>query len=60
MIRTISPLPPLPLGEGGWGGEGDFGLCQCHSTQNLYVQFGPENYRFFLITPDGKITQNEY
>ena len=25
-------LPLLPLGEGGGGGEGDFGLCQCHST----------------------------
>ena len=29
-------------------------------TQNLYIQFGSENYRFFLITQDGEITQNEY
>ncbi|MGF1496106.1 MAG: hypothetical protein ACFB8W_04685 [Elainellaceae cyanobacterium] len=28
-------------------------------TRDLYIQFGPENYRFFLITPDGTITQNE-
>ena len=29
-------------------------------TKNLYIQFGAENYRFFLITPDGEVTQNEY
>ena len=28
-------LPLLPLGEGGWGGEGDFGLCQCHSDLTM-------------------------
>ena len=31
-------LPLLPLGEGGWGGEGDFGLCQCHSfLESFYL-----------------------
>ena len=29
-------------------------------TQNLYIQFGPGNYRFFLITQDGEVTQDEY
>ncbi|MEM9220140.1 MAG: hypothetical protein AAGD25_38155 [Cyanobacteria bacterium P01_F01_bin.150] len=29
-------------------------------TQNIYIQFGGDNYRFFLITPDGEITQDEY